>query len=101
MLYWDKRERFFALAKRVGIKAPIIDFTPYRSRGGQQRGDEIAYWLKQNRSDQHQQRIVVFDDSNDMDRVKPWFLQINEETGLVETDMKKALKILHGAPWRP
>lgn len=94
--YWNKRDRFHNLVKRIDVKAPIIDFTPSRGTGGHQRGDEIRTWLRANRKET---QMVVLDDDDDMLAVKKWFVQTDATCGLNEISAKKALEKLRERPW--
>lgn len=98
MWYWDRRADFRGLLRRVGVFAPVIDFTPRRGAGGIQRGDEIVTWLRAQRIQRH---IAVVDDDSDMDAVRPWFVQTNGATGLLETDAPAVIdRLTKVAPWK-
>jgi hypothetical protein len=68
------------------------------------RGEEIAAWLDSHRD---YTRVAVLDDNDwgpfGMDRVRPWFVQTNEHTGVSDLDIARARQLLgpSGRVYRP
>lgn len=74
---------------------PIIDnligVTPgFMSRC---RGMEIKLYLR-SLSEQPESYVILDDDRDMFESQRPYFVHINDETGITENDYKKALKIL-------
>jgi histidinol phosphatase-like enzyme len=94
--------------KNVGLKLPILGCTKklHYQFDWACRGNEIDYWLTQNfggigtsfgrsyRNDDYE--YVIFDDESDMLLgQKDNFIQTDEQTGITQEDIDKAIKILN------
>ena len=76
------------------VKDIVIDKTPVLR--GQERGEEIKLWLKENKEKYNVQNFVILDDDGDMADYKNTanFIQTNADNGLTMTDAQKAIKVL-------
>lgn len=83
------------MLRRVGLRStPVIDVTPEFHNG--HRGEEIQHWL-----DEHPDVtdfVIIDDDSDMLDKQKPFFVQTRWEMGLTTRCAKKAIAILKGEP---
>lgn len=74
---------------------PIIDHLYDVTPGMMQRcrGIEIKRYLM-SLSEQPESYVILDDDRDMLESQRPYFVHINDETGITENDYKKALKIL-------
>lgn len=103
--------------KNCGLKIPIVGYTDHYYEDWICRGNEIEKWLQDNiggmgtkygindeglpyyrrhyRKDEIDYEFVIFDDDSDMLLgQKDNFIQTNEETGITDENIEKAIKIL-------
>lgn len=83
-------EELRALLKKWGVKAEVIDRTPFLS-GSTVRGAEIAHWLN-SRSDV--ESFVILDDDADMAELMPRLVRTDVHHGMDGDDAKKAVEML-------
>ena len=93
LLYASRWEELKELLVRVGITAPIIGRTPVSN---QDRGSAIDQWLDENESER-EVRFVILDDEEPYvfsKRTRSHLCHTNPAVGLVESDIKRSMKIL-------
>ena len=80
------------LLKEGGVVGDVLDKTPYLSLNGERRGLEIQQWIK----DCHKpiEGMVILDDSDDMNHLKPYLVQTSFQKGLTMEDAEKAIQML-------
>lgn len=92
--------------KHLGFTGEIIDKTPYyKVRNSfvsllSNRGVEIHDWIKNNIVDKLNLRFVIIDDNPDNNcgflvSQIPYLVQTNPKTGIIQSDVEKAIKILN------
>ena len=92
---WRLMADFRAILRDGGLRASIIDRTPYFTSGDQRRGAEIADWLRRNTT---VVAYVILDDDSDMlEEQRPFFVQTHYQTGLTDAHVARAAAILGGA----
>lgn len=92
---WDL---LLVLLKQVGIKGPILGPTPPRVPN---RLEAIDAWLQENRPAGTQMVILDDEPQESFLHLAPWAIEVDAAYGLRDDDLRKALLILCGAPWRP
>lgn len=89
---WRHNKQLNDILKEVGVKKTPIDITPYSTSGI--RGMEIQAWINEHAEDPFY--YVILDDNSDMLKTqKPHFCKISWWTGILESDVEKAIKILN------
>ncbi len=90
---WRLIKDFRGILRDGGLRASIIDRTPYFTDGDRRRGAEIADWLRRNGGDVA--RYVILDDDSDMlEEQLPYFVQTTFELGLTDEHVERAVAIL-------
>lgn len=100
----DGLDKMMEMWHERALPGKVIDITPSDIFDGADidfsnpddfvgRGREICRWLQVNGSSKD--RYVILDDLDDMlQSQKPFFIQINPQTGITESDVQKAIQIL-------
>jgi len=106
--YWHPLE-IQEMLKERGFKGKVIGRTPRRIEIDHElvgdkigpklsriypRGLEIKQWLIQNRKN-YKDKIVIFDDCEDMVDLSDQYIKTSYKTGLTESDVNKAITILN------
>jgi hypothetical protein len=92
--------------KHLGFTGEIIDKTPYyKVRNSfvsllSNRGVEIQDWINKNVTDKLDLRYIIIDDNPNNNcgfliSQVPYLVEINPKTGLLQSDVDKAIKILN------
>lgn len=86
--------------KSMGVKAHILDKTPTHLRFGcmeriNGRGREIEQWLNEWPGEEVES-FVILDDDDDLEPYMDCHVQTPEETGLDDSHVEQAIKILNG-----
>lgn len=85
-----RRLNFSGLKSKINYSLPIF---PLESESGWSRGKLIFEFLKKNKCE----RYIILDDTDDelSNHGKERFIKIDPVTGITETDMNKAIKLLN------
>lgn len=75
------------------LKGQIVGKTPHFGFAGGVRGEEILDWLKQV-NEQDAVFIAIDDDAYDMDPVKDKLVQTDNQVGIQDYDVEKAIKMI-------
>lgn len=81
-------EKFKEMFQLYGWDAPVIDKTP----SGRDRGSEINVWLKNNPVENY---VIIDDVDQFLVEQRPHYVQTDIMTGITETNVEKAIKILN------
>lgn len=92
---WRGHPKTEAALSRCGVPC-WIDRTP--SHRGEPRGHEIAAWMRANKVNAHQ--VVILDDDGDMAHLMERLVQTDQEFGLTDADVERALALLSPASGR-
>jgi hypothetical protein len=92
--YGRSLEDLQELLRSWGVSGQVVGLTP---RGGN-RGDQIATWLRGNRSakDNDVQRYAILDDDESAGYALPGLILTEFNVGLTERDADRAIEILNG-----
>jgi hypothetical protein len=86
------------ILRKAGITAPLLGVTPPKHY---QRGEAVRAWLHEERPGGS--RILILDDepSSEFRGLGKWHLRTNEQSGLVPSDVARALQIASDIPYFP
>lgn len=79
-----------------GFAGKLVDQTPNFNRSGV-RGLEIDAWLKNTNRGESIESFVILDDNSDMFPWRHRLVQTDDELGLTDVDVDRAIDMLNGA----
>ena len=77
-----------------GLELPIVGYTEHFHVDWLCRGNEIEKWLQVNFGGMDYEFVIFDDDTNFLLGQKDNFIHINDNTGITDEDIEKAIKIL-------
>ncbi len=99
LFYADKPPgELLYILRRNGVEAPLLGVTPPRLY---QRGEAVRCWLQQERPGGTCLLILDDEPASEFRGVAKWHLRTNEQSGLVPSDVSRALQIITAAPYFP
>ena len=90
---WRGDDRTPAWLYERGLSVPIIGCTGWAGPTGN-RGGEIAAWLADHGVKLGVEQFVILDDHDDMDDLRPYLVQTDHATGLLDHHVERALALL-------